>query len=109
MSFEQILLDDEENYERRTYWKPEMIGEYLEGWITEFADDDFGNQRIRLKSSGNGNFELPAHASLKRYYNKLNVGDYIKVEVASIDEDSYDYPIIKYSVFVDPDNFDEEL
>lgn len=109
MAFEKLVPDHEDNGERRTFWKPEMVGENLEGWVTGYADDDFGNKRMELKDTDGDLYWLPAHKGIKKYYNKVRKGDYIKVEVENIDDESYDYPIISYGIYVDPDNFDEGL
>ena len=71
------------------YPKFESVGDYAEGNFMGIEEDDFGNKRIVLFK---GNDEdglpieqwLPSHADLKKYYNELTVGDYIRVELIKI-------------------------
>lgn len=68
------------------YWKPEKIGDEIEGNVFEIVKDDWNNDRIVLDlgDDAEGNLittTLPAHAQLRSFIPKLKIGDYIKVEL----------------------------
>jgi len=68
------------------YWKPEKIGDEVEGNVFEIVKDDWNNDRIVLDlgDDADGNLittTLPAHAQLRTFIPKLKIGDYIKVEL----------------------------
>jgi len=94
------------------YWKPEKVGDNIEGNIYQFVESTFNGKKqvqINLYCGTDGNDEpqislLPAHADLKRTYVNLNVGDYIRVEaVDKIQTENMDYPKWIYKVLVDED------
>ena len=99
------------------YWKPEQVGDSVQGNIFEFAESTFNGKKqvqINLYLGQDENDEaimtlLPSHAHLKRYYVNLNVGDFIVVTVVDIhqpkdkDGNPQGYPRFKYKVQVDPD------
>ena len=96
------------------YWKPEQIGDAIEGNIYEFDESVYnGKQQIRINlycgEDENGEpimSLLPAHADLKRAYVNLKVGDYIRVEaVDKIQTENMNYPKWIYKVLVDDDRF----
>lgn len=72
------------------YPKFEEIGDYVEGNISDFIIDDYGNKRIELykgfdEESGEDKYQtLPAHSDLKGYYSQLNIGDYVHIELVKI-------------------------
>lgn len=68
------------------YWKPEKIGDEVEGNVFEIVKDDWNNDRIVLDlgDDADGNLittTLPAHTHLSSFIPKLKIGDYIKVEL----------------------------
>lgn len=93
------------------YWRPEEVGDAVEGNIYEFAEDTYNNRkqiRINLYMGVDENNEprmtlLPAHADLKRTYVSLEVGDYIRVEVVEKKEprNNNQYPQFIYRVLKD--------
>ena len=96
------------------YWKPEQIGDAIEGNIYEFDESVFNGKpqtRINLYCGEDENSEpimslLPAHADLKRAYVNLKVGDYIRVEaVDKIQTENMNYPKWIYKVLVDDERF----
>lgn len=83
MAFEDV----EETMDK--YWNPEKIGEDIEGNVYEIVKDQWNNQRIVLDmgDDAEGNLmttTLPAHAQLQRFIPKLQVGDYIRVELVKL-------------------------
>ena len=94
------------------YWKPEKVGDNIEGNIYQFVESTFNSKKqvqINLYCGTDENDEpqmslLPAHADLKRTYVNLEVGDYIRVEaVDKIQTENMDYPKWIYKVLVDED------
>ena len=80
MAWEEVELVAEK------YWKPEKIGDNIEGNVFEIVKDDWNNDRIVLDlgDDAEGNLittTLPAHAQLRSFIPKLKIGDYIKVEL----------------------------
>ena len=68
------------------YWKPEEIGDNIEGNVFEITTDDWNNERIVLDlgDDAEGNLittTLPAHAQLRSFIPKIKIGDYIRVEL----------------------------
>lgn len=68
------------------YWKPEQIGDNIEGNVFEIKKDDWNNDRIVLDlgDDAEGNLitsTLPAHKQLLSFIPKLKIGDYIRVEL----------------------------
>lgn len=68
------------------YWKPEKIGDDIEGNVFEIVKDDWNNERIVLDlgDDAEGNLittTLPAHAQLRSFIPKLKIGEYIRVEL----------------------------
>ena len=71
------------------YPRFEEIGDYVEGNICGFTEDDYGNKRIELYKGEDEDGEvktqlLPANADLKKYYSQLKVGDYVRIEFVKI-------------------------
>ena len=92
------------------FWKPEQIGDNIEGNIYDFEESTFNGRKqvqINLYCGEDEDGEaimslLPAHADLKRTYVNLNVGDYIRVEaVEKIQTENMNYPKWIYKVLVD--------
>lgn len=87
MAFEEVEKGPEEI---GRYWKPEKVGDAIEGNIYDFVDGDFGKQIDLYRGmTEDGEYDLcqlPAHSDLKRAYVNLEVGDYIRVEVKEIKE-----------------------
>ena len=87
MAFKEVEKGPEEI---GRYWKPEKVGDSIEGNVYKFVDGDFGKQidlyRGVLEDGEYDLCQLPAHADLKRVYVNLNIGDYIRVEVKEIKE-----------------------
>jgi len=68
------------------YWKPENIGDDIEGNVFEIVKDDWNNDRIVLDLGDDAEGKLitttlPAHAQLKSFIPKIKIGDYIRVEL----------------------------
>lgn len=85
MAFEDVEATVDE------YWNPEQIGDNVEGNVLEFITDKWNNKRIVLDLGDDENGEvitttLPSHAHLKRFIPKLEVGDYIRVELVKLIE-----------------------
>lgn len=115
MAFKEVEKAPEEKGIPK-YFKPEQIGDSIEGNIYEFAESTYNGQkqvRINLYCGTDENDEplmslLPAHADLKRTYVNLKVGDYIRVEVVDkIQTENMNYPKWIYKVLVDEDRFVE--
>jgi len=89
------------------YPKFEEIGDYVEGNFSGIVEDDYGNRRIELYIGQDEYDEpkyqhLPPAADLRKYYEKLNRGEYVKVEfvkvIPSNSEDFADKKIFKVMV-----------
>lgn len=111
MAFEKII--PEEN-KKSKFWNPKTEGEYIEGNIAGDTKDQYGNRQIVLDrgSDENGNMQttiLPSHHNLRRYYNHINDGDYVRVTLVKIippkTEDKQPYRV--YQMEVDPSRFKE--
>ena len=96
-----------------SYWKPEKIGDNIEGNIYEINDGNYGKQ-IVLDMGDDENGEivtttLPSHKQLQNFIPKLQVGDYIRVKLVNIlpakVEGRNDTMI--YKVQKDPSKFEE--
>ena len=114
MAFKEVEKGPEEV---GRYWKPEKVGDCIEGNIYEFVDGDYGKQiDLYMGMTEDDEYklcQLPAHADLKRAYVNLEVGDYIKVEVAEIKEPTgkSQYGKMIYKILKDEDralSFDED-
>ena len=109
MAFKEV--EKEPETERiPAYWKPEQVGDSIEGNIYDFEESMYNNRKqvqINLYCGEDENGEpimslLPSHADLKRTYVNLNVGDYIRVEaVDKIQTENMNYPKWIYKVLVD--------
>ena len=96
------------------YWKPEKVGDSIEGNIYEFEESIYkGKKQVRINlycgedEDGEAIMSLlPGHADLKRTYVNLKVGDYIRVEaIDKIQTENMDYAKWIYDVLVDDDKF----
>ena len=94
------------------YPKFEKVGDNIEGNLYEFDTDGYGNKRMVLEVGEDEDGEplysyLPSHAHLQRFYKKVAIGDYIRVELVKLIEpeenDENQYPVRKYKVQVDED------
>ena len=110
MSFEEIIIDDNTNEGIPLYWEFKEVGAHVEGNVYDFEEDRYGNQRIVLFIKDDENGEpittiLPGHANLVRFNKKLELGDYIRVELKEIIPPKGDkkYPFNIYKVMKDPD------
>ena len=105
------MLKPKSYYQR--YFNPERIGENVEGNICRTEEDKWGNTIIVLEVGQDENGEplltsLPAHKSLQNYYEDLNRGDYIYVELVEIRKGSGNKKDMKiYDVGIDPEKFKE--
>ena len=114
MAFREVEKGPEEI---GAYWKPEKVGDFVEGNIYEFAESTYEGRKqvqINLYLGEDEKGEpimtlLPSHADLKRAYVNLQVGDYIRVEVVEKIEPrgKSQYPKFIYKVLVDDDRFVE--
>ena len=72
------------------YPKFEEIGDYVEGNISGFVTDDFGNKRIQIfkgfeEETGEPKYQLlPSHANLKQYYDQLDEGVWVRIELKKV-------------------------
>lgn len=94
------------------YPRFDEIGDYVEGNICAFVDDDYGNKRIEIYKGEYDDGEiktqlLPAYADLKKYYSQLKVGDYVRIEfIKSIPSNNENYSDKKiFKVQVDASRF----
>lgn len=98
------------------YWNPENIGDDIEGNFYEVVKDKWGNKRIVLDMGDDEEGHLmttmlPSHSQLQRFIPKLEIGDYIRVELAKIieptpeqlEEDPKRKPAMIYKVQKDPE------
>jgi len=98
------------------YWNPENIGDNIEGNVYEIVKDNWDNKRIVLDMGDDeeGNLmttTLPGHAQLQRFVPKLQIGDYIRVELVKLidptpeqlEADPKRKPTMIYKVQKDPD------
>ena len=81
----------EKGAERLTGMYPrfEEIGDYVEGNFMGIVEDDYGNNRIELYIGEDDEGEaktqqLPPAADLRKYYEKLHLGEYVKIEFVKI-------------------------
>lgn len=96
-----------------SYWKPEKIGDDIEGNVYEIIEGTYGKQIVLdMGDDENGEIAtttLPSHKQLQNFIPKLKVGDYIRVELVKIlpakVEGRNDSMI--YKVQKDPDRFEE--
>lgn len=110
MAFKEI--EPEQTTSR--YWKPQKVGDNVEGNILAFNTDRFENRRIELYLGQDAEGEmitttLPAHANLNSFIPKLKVGDYVRVELKKIipPKEGHEYGTNIYKVLVDEDQFVE--
>ena len=95
------------------YWNPATIGEEIEGNIFDEEKDDWNNSRIVLDrgTDEEGNIiktTLPGHYGLRKYYSKINKGDYIRVTLVDIKESKNSNNSLNvYAVEVDDERFKE--
>jgi len=94
------------------FWKPEQVGDAVEGNIYKFKESMFNGKKqvqIELYLENGETTLLPSHADLKRTYVNLKVGDYIRVEVIDKIEPTgkSKWPKFIYEVLVDDDRFVE--
>ena len=72
------------------YPRFEEIGDYVEGNFMGIEDDDYGNRRITLyigedEETGEAKTQqLPPAADLRKYYDKLHLGEYVKIEFIKV-------------------------
>lgn len=108
MAFEEVEIGQEPF---SLYWKPQSIGDYIEGNVYDFEEDDYGHERMLLyKGEEDGDLlitTLPSHGNLRRYHENLKVGDYIRITVTDIKEPSKEgySPVNIYKVQKDKDRF----
>ena len=61
-----------------SFWKPESIGEEIEGEVISVNTDDFGlNVHVKVN---NDDITLPSHKVLQNRLSGVKVGDFIKVQ-----------------------------
>ena len=105
-----VELEQEPSAAEGLYPRFDEIGDFVEGNISGFIVDDYNNKRIELwkEIDGEDSYQiLPSHADLKKYYNKLQVGDYVRIElkkiIPSTNPEYNDKKI--YKVLVDKERF----
>lgn len=84
-----VLKEVEKGPVEDKYWKPESIGDFVEGYLYKFEKGDYGLQIVLYKGYDEETGEyitqvLPAHADLKRTYAKLVEDVFTRVEVVDI-------------------------
>lgn len=80
----EIVGEKIEEYGEGQYvWKPDTIGDEIEGKVTQILEGEFGEQ-IEIEIEDTRHVELPAHADLKKKTKEIYEGDYVWVEL-------YDY------------------
>ena len=111
MAFEKIIVEEDKNSK---FWNPKTEGEYIEGNIAGDAKDQYGNRQIVLDrgTDENGNMKktvLPSHHNLRRYYNHINDGDYVRVTLVKKKKKKKEgnQPYRVYQMEVDPSRFKE--
>jgi len=84
-----------------SFWKPESIGEEIEGEVTLVEEDDFG-LRVKIKS-GNDEITLPSHKLLQNRLKMVKVRDYIKVQYTGeeLPKIKGNNPLKLYDVWID--------
>jgi len=111
MAFRKVEKDPEEERIPK-FWKPEKVGDAIEGNIYDFEESIYNGKKqvqINLYCGEDENGEaimslLPSHADLKRTYSNLKRGDYIRVEaIDKIQNGNMNYPKWIYDVLVDDD------
>jgi len=108
MAFEEV---NEGQAPVGAYWKAEKVGDYVEGNIYDFVEDNYGKLRIELELEETDEYgerkitTLPSHTHLTRFYSNLEVGDYIRVELKEMIPPKNDnkYPTMIYKVLKDED------
>ena len=110
MAWKEIEPEEETGYSK--YPKFEKVGDFVEGNLYDFETDGYNNKRMVLEVGEDEDGEplyshLPSHAHLQRFYKKLGIGDFIRVELVKLIEpeenDENQYPVRKYKVQVDED------
>ena len=61
-----------------TFWKPDGVGEEIEGEVIYVDKDDFGLV-VRIKS-GNDEVTLPSHKVLQNRLSAVKVRDFVKIQ-----------------------------
>ncbi|WP_295594318.1 hypothetical protein [uncultured Methanobrevibacter sp.] len=102
------FIDLKAKSEYSRYWRPE-VGEFIEGLVVNEEHDSYGNLQIVLKVGEDENGEdllttLPSHRNLRRFYNEIKGGDYIRVEVTkAVKLKGTDNIMFVYKVGIDPE------
>lgn len=83
------LKEVEKGPSEEKYWKPEKVGDYVEGYLYKFIKGDYGKQIELYKDFDEETEEyitqvLPAHADLKRTYVNLVEDAFTRVEVVEV-------------------------
>lgn len=90
--------------DKEKYWKPNTVGEQIEGTILEFKEGQFGEQII-LKLEDGDEVQLPAHKDLQNKQDDLYEKDYIRVTLSGFKKannpDFNDKPLYKVEVAED--------
>lgn len=92
------------------YWKPNVIGEFVEGNVAEFIQEEYEGrpqEKILLEIKEGEFTELPSHKHLVKYHKNLKVGDYIRVTVTDVisPTGNMTHPMLKYRVQLDDERF----
>ena len=107
MAWETLEPEEENNFTK--YPKFEKVGENVEGNLYEFYKDSYDRKGMVLEVGEDEEGEpllqnLPTHAHLQRFYKKVEIGDYLRVELVKIipPKEDQEYPTKIYKVQVDP-------
>lgn len=107
MAWETLEPEEENNFTK--YPKFEKVGDNVEGNLYEFYKDSYDRKGMVLEVGEDEEGEpllqnLPTHAHLQRFYKKVEIGDYLRVELVKIipPKEDQEYPTKIYKVQVDP-------
>jgi len=95
----------ERNYEKvesvSNFWKPDSVGEEIEGEIISLEQDDFG-LRIKMKV-GNDEITLPSHKVLQSRLRDAKVLDFVKIQYTGeeLPKIKGQNPLKLYDVWID--------
>ena len=106
-----VLKEVEKGPSEEKYWKPEKVGDYVEGYLYKLVKGDYGKQIELYKDFDEETEEyitqiLPAHADLKRTYVNLVEDAFTRVEVVEVipPKSKTDNPKYIYKVLQDEDD-----
>ena len=77
MAFEPVTVENENT---GLYWKPVTEGEYVEGNVCGFHENSYDEEhpQIVLQKEDGSEVVLPGNYQMKKYSNKVKVGEYLR-------------------------------